>query len=293
MLRGVKVQRPKVCSRARSCLKEDINTLWSKQCCTTYYSHLCTTPYSSTQSADYGHHQDTVEMWIWWPFKNKMGLPPSAPIRGCTRYGLGEEGGADKTLLEPKLMMWCQHRIGQSIQGGFWPLCVFLSASSRFWIFKQCVRTQVVAGDCWVAAVYFGSRRRRMWGGRADLWGRRQLSNKPHVNPRQEWSGRRGSVEDPELISIHQFQDTWCQNKVGMREFFKIWFEIQTQKEQRAEGFCHLGSGSCRDWETRVGIMQHRICACPSPSLCFRAHQKLFKRILPNVQNECPKKTAI
>ena len=159
--------------------------------------------------------------------------------------------------------------------------------------FKQCVRTQVVVGDCWVAAVYFGSRRRRMWGGRADLWGRRQLSNKPHVNPRQEWSGRRGSVEDPELISIHQFQDTWCQNKVGMREFFKIWFEIQTQKEQRAEGFCHLGSGSCRDWETRVGIMQHRICACPSPSLCFRAHQKLFKRILTNVQNECPKKNAI
>ena len=59
-----------------------------------------------------------------------------------------------------------------------------------------------------------------MWGG-ADLWGRRQLSNKPHVNPSQEWSGWRGSVEDPELISIHQFPDTWCQNKVGMREFYE------------------------------------------------------------------------
>ena len=52
-----------------------------------------------------------------------------------------------------------------------------------------------------MAAVYFGSQRGEIYGEK------RQLSNKPHINLRQGWSGQQGSLP-LELISIQKF-DNW------------------------------------------------------------------------------------
>ena len=148
---------------------------------------------------------------------------------------------------------------------------------------KQCMRTQVVAGDWWVAAVYFGSRRRRMWGGQIYGGGGSCQINRTSIQARngqageEVWRIQNWLVSTSSQTPVVKTKWGW-----GSSSKFDLRFKRRKSSKRRAFATWEVEVVGLRDTCRNNAAQDMRLSF---PLTLFQGPQKLFKRILPNVQN--------